>query len=85
MAGIIGQLTANARKRKDAKVIESDKCVYWLPEFEQFGFNPVLHNNYVRNKTIQETQLDVDEDDSAKERKSVRQIIISKGSHHYKN
>ena len=49
MAGIIGQLTAHARKRKESKKIHSDKCMYKLPTFDSNGFNPQLHNSYVRN------------------------------------
>ena len=51
MAGIIGQLTANARKRKDTKIVASDKCMYYIPEFHSTGFNPSLHNKYLRNRT----------------------------------
>ena len=50
MAGIIGQLTANARKRKDTKIVASDKCMYYIPEFQSTGFNPYLHNKYLRNR-----------------------------------
>ena len=54
MAGIIGQLTANARRRKDAKRLRSDKCMYNIPEFDRNGFSPVIHNNYVKNRARME-------------------------------
>ena len=50
MAGIIGQLTANARKRKDTKIVPSDKCMYYIQDFHPSGFNPSLHNKYLRNR-----------------------------------
>ena len=56
MAGIIGQLTANARKRKDAKRIRSDKCMYNIHEFDRNGFSPVIHNKYVKNRVRLEGQ-----------------------------
>ena len=56
MAGIIGQLTANARRRNDVKRIRSDKCMYNIPEFDRNGFNPVIHNNYVKNRVRLEGQ-----------------------------
>ena len=49
MAGIIGQLTANARARSSRKV-RSDKCTY---------NNPILHNSYVRNRTRMEARKEV--------------------------
>jgi hypothetical protein len=58
MAGIIGQLTANARKRKDAKTISSDKSTYHIPEFNPNGFNPMVHNSYVRNHARIAAQMD---------------------------
>ena len=75
MAGIIGQLTANARKRKDAKRIRSDKCMYNIHEFDRNGFSPVIHNKYVKNRVRLEGQK-VDEEQEAmvvgQEKKMVR-------------
>ena len=58
MAGIIGQLTANARKRKDAKTVNSDKCMYHLQEFDRHGFDPSTHNKYVRHRQRMEAEID---------------------------
>ena len=58
MAGIIGQLTAAARKRKDAKTINSDKCMYTIPEFDPHGFDPMVHNSYVRNRARMEAEME---------------------------
>ena len=58
MAGIIGQLTAAARKRKDAKIINSDKCMYTIPEFDPNGFDPLVHNSYVRNRARMEVEME---------------------------
>ena len=58
MAGIIGQLTANARKRKDAKTVNSDKCMYHLQEFDRHGFDPSTHNKYVRHRERMEAEID---------------------------
>ena len=59
MAGIIGQLTANARKRKEAKPVKSDKSMYSIPKFDRNGFNPSIHNNYVRNRERREAKMDL--------------------------
>ena len=48
MAGIIGNMTAQARLRRGRKEITSCKCVYTLDPFPQHGFRPELHNKYVR-------------------------------------
>ena len=48
MAGIIGNMTAQARLRRGRKEITSSKCVYTLDPFPDHGFRPELHNNYVR-------------------------------------
>ena len=81
MAGIIGQLTANARRRKDTKRIRSDKCMYNIPEFDRNGFSPVIHNNYVKNRVRMEGQK-VDEEQEAlvvgQEKKMVRKLNNSK-------
>ena len=47
MAGIIGNMTAQARLRRGRKEITSGKCVYTLDPFPQHGFRPELHNKYV--------------------------------------
>ena len=46
MAGVIGQLTANARKRRRENVIDSSKCVYVLPYFHPHGFAPKSDNQF---------------------------------------
>ena len=50
MAGLIGQITAQARVRRAKKKIPSDKCTYLLQPFGSHGFDPKLHNNYVRTR-----------------------------------
>ena len=47
MAGIIGNMTAQKRLRRERKEILSNKCVYQLKPFSTFGFKPELHNTYV--------------------------------------
>ena len=63
MAGIIGQLTAAARKRKDAKIINSDKCMYTIPEFDPNGFDPLVHNSYVSNRARMEEEMELNQTD----------------------
>ena len=48
MAGIIGNMTAQARLRRGRKEITSGKCVYTLDPFPELGFRPEVHNKYVR-------------------------------------
>lgn len=48
MAGIIGNMTAQARLRRGRKEITSGKCVYTLDPFPALGFRPEVHNKYVR-------------------------------------
>ena len=50
MAGIIGQITAQARVRRARKKVLSDKCTYQLQPFGSHGFDPKLHNNFVRTR-----------------------------------
>ena len=50
MAGIIGQITAQARVRRARKKVLSDKCTYHLQPYSSHGFDPRLHNNYVRTR-----------------------------------
>ena len=47
MAGIIGQLTANARKRRGTSTIVIEKCAYILPPFHSYGYSPGVDNVYV--------------------------------------
>ena len=47
MAGVIAQLTANARKRCRENIIDSTKCVYILPHFHQYGFRPNFDNIFI--------------------------------------
>ena len=51
MAGIIGNMTAQARLRRGRKEVTSSKCVYSLEPFPSTGFRPELHNKYVRLRT----------------------------------
>ena len=62
MAGIIGQITAQARVRRLKKRISADKCNYILPPFSSTGFQPSLHNNYVRNQ-IRNTKIREEEEE----------------------
>ena len=50
MAGIIGNMTAQARLRRGRKEVLSDKCVYELEPFAVNGFNPRIHNKYVKTR-----------------------------------
>ena len=64
MAGIIGQITAQARVRRARKKVLSDKCTYQLQPFGSHGFDPRLHNNYVRTRirnTIKRKQEEEEE------------------------
>ena len=47
MAGLIAQLTAAARKRKQKKDIGTNKCMYSLPPFDRNGFKAEVHNEYL--------------------------------------
>ena len=76
MAGIIGQITANARKRKDAKNINSDKCMYHIPQFDTNGFNPMLHNSYVRNRARIQTENIINVEENIEEEKVSKLIIF---------
>ena len=62
MAAIIAQLSlANRRRKKrqrEAKYIESDKCVYTLPPFDRC-YQPMKHNKYLKNKAEFERRLHV--------------------------
>ena len=64
MAAIIAQLSlANRRRKKrqrEAKYIESDKCVYTLPPFDRC-YQPMKHNKYLKNKAEFERRLHVAE------------------------
>ena len=75
MAGIIGQLTANARRRKGVRRIHSDKCMYSIPEFDRNGFNPQVHNSFVRNRRRMEAEnmdSEEEEDKIVQEERKVR-------------
>jgi hypothetical protein len=50
MAGVIAQLTANARKRKKENIVDSGKSVYILPHFHQYGFRPSFENLFIMNR-----------------------------------
>ena len=64
MAGIIGNMTAQARLRRGRKEILSDKCVYELKPFAEFGFDADKHNKFIetriRNKTEVKRKLEED-------------------------
>ena len=47
MAGIIGNMTAQKRARRDRKDILSNKCVYELQPFSSYGFHSDKHNKYI--------------------------------------
>ena len=47
MAGLIAQLTAAARKRKNKKDIGTNKCTYSLEPFDRNGFKADVHNEYL--------------------------------------
>ena len=53
MAGVIAQLTANARKRHKESVIDSGKSVYILPHFHQYGFRPSFDNLFIIRRSRQ--------------------------------
>ena len=58
MAGIIGNMTAQARLRRGRKEITSSKCVYTLDPFPEHGFRPELHNMYVRVRARRDIKED---------------------------
>jgi hypothetical protein len=51
MAAIVAQITkANwERKKKRRKYVANDKCVYYLPPFDEC-FHPEKHNVYLRRR-----------------------------------
>ena len=59
MAGIVGQLTVNARNRKNRKKFQSDKCMYNIQEFDRNGYDPMIHNRYVRNIAMVEVEKEM--------------------------
>ena len=60
MAGLIAQLTAAARKRKNKKDIGTNKCMYSLEPFDRNGFKKEVHNEYlVEMRTWNEQQTRV--------------------------
>ena len=50
MAGIIGQLTAHARKRRGINTVDIEKSAYILPPFHSYGYRPSVDNKYVVNR-----------------------------------
>ena len=71
MAGIIGNMTAQARLRRGRKEITSSKCVYTLEPFPEHGFRPELHNMYVRVRASR----DIKEDPIPEERNTVLETV----------
>ena len=57
MAGIIGNMTAQARMRRFRKDILSDKCVYKLEPFSASGFNPEIDNKYIETRIRNRTEI----------------------------
>ena len=61
MAGIIGQITAQARIKRARKKVH---CTYQLQPFGRHGFDSRLHTNYVRTRirnTIKRKQEEEEE------------------------
>ena len=46
MAAIIAQLTRNKRERAAKISYEANKCLYYIPPFDQH-FDPYVHNKYL--------------------------------------
>ena len=46
MAAIIAQLTRNKRERAAKISYETNKCMYYIPPFDQH-FDPYVHNKYL--------------------------------------
>lgn len=51
MAGIIAQLTRSARERGNKKYYGANKCLYTLHRFDPNGFDPLVHNRFVAERT----------------------------------
>ena len=49
MAAIISQMAANkrARLKNNKRIIPAEKCVYFLPPFDE-RFDPTVHNKYIK-------------------------------------
>ena len=78
MAGIIGQITAQARVRRARKKILSDKCTYLLQPFATHGFDPKLHNNYVRTRIRNNIRRKQDEEEEQFKREMEKyEMVIS--------
>ena len=60
MAGVIGQLTANARKRRRENVIDSSKCVYVLPYFHPHGFAPKSDNQFAIRRARYDIKVQIE-------------------------
>ena len=77
MAGIIGQITAQARVRRARKKVQSDKCTYLLQPFGSHGFDPRLNNNYVRTRIRNSIRRKQEEEEERfkKEMKEYEQVI----------
>ena len=48
MAAIIAQLTRAARRKRSRRTYGTSKCLYSLDPFDRNGFNPILHNRFLR-------------------------------------
>ena len=64
MAGIIGQLTAHARKRKGISTVDIEKSAYILPPFHSYGYRPSVDNKYVVNRPRVQLTLILEEKDT---------------------
>ena len=62
MAGIIAQLTRNARNRKENRkgYLDADKCNYKLKPFDK-TYLPEIHNSYLKNQKANERRKGVKE------------------------
>ena len=74
MAGIIGNMTAQARLRRGRKEITSSKCVYTLDPFPEHGFRPELHNKYVRVRARGDIKEDPIPEQSDTELEALKEI-----------
>ena len=57
--------------------------MYSIPEFDRNGFNPQVHNSFVRNRKRMEAQnmdMEEEEDRIVQEERKVRKTILGKHS-----
>ena len=78
MAGIIGNMTAQARLRRGRKEVESNKCVYTLHPFSSAGFRPERDNKYLaacQNRIDMENLVRESGDCEELDREDLREIV----------